>query len=100
MTVLDASSGSAAGIIVENLAPARNQSPPALDTPILRNLISGFHWAPAGASGARVSASTRATASVFVIQILPGGRTIGASARRLSAVPLRLSRHAYRRRSA
>ena len=43
MTVLEATSGSTEGTIVENLAPARNQSPPALETPILRNLISGFH---------------------------------------------------------
>src|SRR6266545_3466931 len=65
MTVLDASSGRAAGISVENLAPARNQSPPALETPILRNLISGFHWAPAGASGARARTATRIRASVL-----------------------------------
>src|SRR5688572_25200066 len=72
ITVLAAMSGRTAGTIVENLAPARNQSPPALDTPILRNLISGFHWASAGTSGTRASRTTRATAIVLIMRVLPG----------------------------
>src|SRR5687767_15738254 len=78
MTVLAATSGSAVGMIVENFAPARNQSPPALDTPILMNLTSGFHcpdvWAKTAtdpkATRARTSHSDRAR--VFVMHDHPG----------------------------
>src|SRR5688572_9531808 len=67
MTVLAETSGNAAGMIVENLAPARNQSPPALETPILTNLISGFHCDMAGAAKPRATATISTRTRVFVM---------------------------------
>src|SRR5688572_21906747 len=80
MTVLAATSGSAVGMIVENLAPARNQSPPALDTPILTNFTSGFHWEAAGAAEPNSNATISTRTRVFVMADPPWPENLGAFA--------------------
>src|SRR5687767_14869625 len=104
MTVLAATSGSAVGMIVENLAPARNQSPPALDTPILMNFTSGFHWEAAGAAEPNSNATISTRTRVFVMADPPWPENLGAFApavkRRGAALLTRgwIARHTLRGR--
>src|SRR5688572_154501 len=55
MSVVADTPGKASGTRVVYLAPARNQSPPAVATPNLMNFTSGFHGCWASATGAATS---------------------------------------------